>query len=127
MKAFSMALLGVSLLVCTAFFGIFPDLNRACLVIGGSHTLHEGQSVEGTLVVIFAQVVVDPGARLGNGLVAISSDVAVDGTVNGSVYSLESDVSLGEQAVLASTYRQMDLLKTVVLLPEIYAAAELGE
>jgi hypothetical protein len=127
MKTISLALVGVTLILCAAFFSLFPDLNRICLVIGGSHTLHAGQSVEGTLVVIFAQVIIYPDARLGNGLVAISSDVAVDGTVSGGVYSLESDVSLGEQAVLASTYRQMDLLNTVILLPEIYTAAVLGE
>lgn len=124
MKTVSLAVVGMALMICMVFSGVLPGTGGAYL-IGGSHVLEEGQSVDGRLVVLFAQLDVEPGASLPDGLVAFSSNVSLHGAVGGDVLALESDVRLGAYAWLEGNYHHLDLLNVVVLLPQIHTPKDL--
>ena len=127
MKIMSVTLLGFIFLstplFSTALPEIIPDLLDAQFIIGGSHTLQAGQAVEGSLVVLFAQLSVEPGARPEDGLITFSSNVNIRGAVDGDILSLESDVDVDEYASLAGRCRKLDLIHVVLQLPQIYSAA----
>jgi len=125
MKIISFTLIGLFIMVCAAFSssvaGIVPGLTDVRFVVGGSQTLQPGRVVDGTLVVLFGQLAVEPDAVVQGDLIAFSSDVSIRGAIQGEILSLESDVNLHAFASRSQTFRKLDLLHVILQLPQIHS------
>ncbi len=88
-------------------------------VIGGSYVVRSGEAIPGDLRAVFAQVIVESGARVDGKITALSSTLDVAGSVAGSIRAIESDVTLRPTAWLNKSPQYMDAIRYVLLLPEM--------
>ncbi len=91
----------------------------ATSVVGGEYVITAGQTVQGNLQVLFAQVILEPGARVEGTITAVSSTLDLAGSVGGSILMIESDVTVRATAQLAKAPKQIQAIPLVILLPQI--------
>src|SRR5512135_2310039 len=72
----------------------------ATSVVGGEYVISAGQIVRGNLEVLFAQVILEPGARVEGTITAVSSTLDLAGSVGGGILMIESDVTVRATAQL---------------------------
>lgn len=73
-------------------------LHRFTLITQGTHTFADGDIVEGDLVVLRGTTQVESGARVVGGIILVSGDLTLNGTVEGNVTMLNGTLRLGEVA-----------------------------
>lgn len=88
-------------------------------VIGGEYVVRGGDSIPGDLRAVFAQVIVESGARVDGKITALSSALDIAGSVAGSITAIESDVTLRPTAQLNNNPQHVDAIPYVLLLPEM--------
>jgi hypothetical protein len=88
-------------------------------VIGGVYVIPRGQVIQGDLHVLFAQVIVEDGARLDGRIVSISSTLDLAGGVAGEVLAIGSDTTIRDSAKLLRSPHEVRLIPYVILLPSM--------
>lgn len=112
-------LLTILTFVSTLVTGLFISLNRAVYVVGGEYTVPSGETIQGDLNILFAQVTLEDGAKVNGMIRTFSSNVILDGSVSEGILSMGSDV-LGRQPGLSiESKKEIRILPLVVLLPKI--------
>ncbi len=89
------------------------------VVIGGSYVVRSGEAIPGDLRALFAQVVVESGARVDGRITALSSTLDIAGSVAGTIRAIESDVTLRPSAWLNKSPEHVEAIPYVLLLPEM--------
>lgn len=93
-------------------------------VVGGTYVIRSGEDVTGNVRALFAQVVVEKGARVTGRVLALSSTVDLAGGVGGEVLAVGSDVTVRQTATLGSSPRLVDMIPYVFLFPQILRAGQ---
>lgn len=88
-------------------------------VVGGTYVIRSGDVLPGNLRAVFAQVIIEEGARVSGRILALSSTLDLSGAVSGAVLAVGSDVTVRQTARLGSAPRRTDILPYVFLLPQI--------
>jgi hypothetical protein len=114
--AFGYVVLGLAL-VALAWTAIFPW--NSVIVIGGQYTLGRGQTLDRDLTALFARVVVEDGARVDGRITGISSDLDLQGAINGDILAIESEVTMRPSCETSGAQREFDAFKYVILFPEL--------
>lgn len=108
-----------AVLLATLNFGLKADLIPVTVVMGGEYTLQPGQTIHGDLAAVFARVTIPDGATINGSVFSLSSDVDIYGVVTNSVRAVESAVQVRDTGHVNGQVNDKGLLHWVVLLPNI--------
>lgn len=113
MKTTRIALLLVSLLVlaspATAFAAGTAD---GRVVLGGTYTLHAGETLEGDLVVIGGTATLEAGSKVAGDVALIGGFLQASGEIDGDVFAIGGLVDLGPEALVRGDVTTMGAITT---------------
>ncbi|HEX8991543.1 MAG TPA: hypothetical protein VF784_07670 [Anaerolineales bacterium] len=123
MKLVALTMVVLVMLVSLMTGGRLLDRSDA-YVVGGTYIIRSGEDVTGNVRALFAQVVVEKGARVTGRVLALSSTLDLAGGVGGEVLAVGSDVTVRQTATLGSAPRLVDMMPYVFLFPQILRAGQ---
>jgi hypothetical protein len=97
----------------------FAVINHNTYIVGGEYVVHEGEFIDGNLVVLFAQVKLEKNTHIQGSIRSLSSTVDIRGTVKGNILSLESEVLVRNSAQINVIPDDTGVFPFVILLPEM--------
>lgn len=89
------------------------------VIMGGEHTLHTGDIIDGDLMIIFADLKLEPGAQVCGNIASFSSTIHTQGLIQGDLFSLDGEITAAAPADLSGDQHVYDILPFDVLLPAI--------
>lgn len=77
-----------------------PPTGDGIVIWNENHTVEEGESVEGDLLVFNGDLTIEDGARVEGSVVVWNGNATVEGTIEGQLVVSNGDIYLGEDAIV---------------------------
>jgi hypothetical protein len=103
-------------LILLGFFAQANSINPGVILIGGEYTVQAGETRQGDMIIVFAQVDIENGGAVDGNIHLIGSSLSVKGLVAGKIDSYGSDVSVD---AFAQVEREINTIGSVHGLPQL--------
>ena len=85
----SISVLAMLSLITSILFSFFLVHHNALYVIGGEYVIPKGETLNGDVYALFADVTLEEGSRVGGSVYSLGSDVDVKGMISGDILSFD--------------------------------------
>lgn len=87
--------------------GVKQQDGNGRLVLGGTYTLAEGETLQGDLVIAGGSVTLETGSQVQGDILMMGGSLRADGLVSGEILALGGQVSLGENAIVEGSVNML--------------------